>query len=310
MINIKDIFPIGIGTWGIGGYMLKDPAIDHYKQETALIHMLNSGMNFMEANVWYSEGQSVNTLAKAYKNSVKKRSEIFICQAVYVKDKKFDNIEKEVESVLKLFDTDYIDSFQFTTSVFTNFGFEKCAKLVDKLITKNITRYTSITNESSSLLEKYHKQFGDKLFSHEVAYTFENRENETDENGPISYANENNLKTVVFQPLRRNRTALRNWPILVQLSKKYNATQNQIILAWILSKGFLPLTKSETISHIDESIASINIKIEKEDLKRLEDFRVNGYNIPKIDWEKTGDGEDISQLPNIFDEQYDRQNGL
>jgi diketogulonate reductase-like aldo/keto reductase len=307
MINPKDIFPIGIGTWGIGGHMLKDPAIDLYKQETALIHMLKSGMNFMEANAWYSEGQSVSTLAKAYKSSGKKRSEIFVCQAVYVKDKKFDNIEKEVESVLKLFDTDYIDSFQFTTSVFTNFGFERCVKLVDKLITKKITRYTSITNESMSLLEKYHKQFGDKLFSHEVAFTFENRENETDENGPIPYARNKGLKTVVFQPLRRNRTALRNWRVLVELSNKYNATQNQIILAWILSKGFLPLTKSETTSHIDENIASLGIKLEKEDLRRLEDFRVKDYKAPKIDWGKTGVGEDISQLPNIFDEEYDKQ---
>lgn len=307
MIDPKDIFPIGIGTWGIGGYMLKDPAIDLYKQETALIYMLKSGMNFMEANAWYSEGQSVSTLAKAFKSSGKKRSEIFICQAVYVKDKKFDNIEREVESILKLFDTDYIDSFQFTTSVFTNFGFEKCVKLVDKLITKNIIRYTSITNESRFLLERYHKQFGDKLFSHEVAFTFENRENETDENGPVPYAIKKGFKTVVFQPLRRNRTALRNWPILVELSKKYNATQNQIILAWILSKGFLPLTKSETISHIDEHIGSIGIKIENEDLRRLEEFRVEGYKIPKIDWDKTSEGEDISQLPNIFDQEYDKQ---
>lgn len=307
MISKDDLFPIGIGTWGIGGYVLKEPAMDLYKQEKAIIHMLNSGMNFVEANVWYSEGQSVETLAKAFKNSNKKREDVFICQAVYVKDGKFENVEKEVEKVLKLFDTDYVDTFQFTSSVFSNFGFDKCAKLVDKLLSQKTSRFASITNENRELLEKYHKHFGEKLFSHEVAYTFETRENETEENGPIQYATENNIKNVVYQPLRRNRTALRNWSVLVELSKKYKATQNQIILAWILSKGFLPLTKSETISHIEEHIKAIEIRLEKEDIQKLDGFKVNNYKSPKIDWTKSGNGIDVSQLPNVFDEEYDKQ---
>jgi len=161
---------------------------------------------------------------------------------------------------------------------------------------------------SKSLLKRYKEYFGDKLFSHEVSYTFENRENEIDNNGPINYANQNNIKTIVYQPLRRNRTALRNWPLLVELSNKYAVTQNQILLAWIVSKGFLPLTKSETISHIDEHIASLNIKLSNEDLQRLEDFRIQNYQVPQIDWYKTGNSLDVSQLPNVFDEEYDKQN--
>lgn len=308
MLDPKDIFPIGIGTWGIGGYVLNEPATDLYKQEKAIIHMLNSGMNFMEANMWYSEGQSAHVLANAFKNSNKKRKDIFICQAVYVKDGKFEKVEEEVENVLKLFNTDYVDSFQFTTSVFTNFGFNKCVSLVNKLLTKKLSRYVSITNENRDLLEKVHKEFGTKLFSHEVSFTFENRENETDENGPISYAKKNKIRTVAYQPLRRNRTALRNWPVLVELSEKYGVTQNQILLAWIMNKGFLPLTKSETVSHIDEHIEALNIKLESDDIKRLENFKVESYDPPKVDWEKTGKGIDVSQLPNVFDEEYDKQN--
>ena len=84
MINKKDIFPIGIGTWGIGGFMEKDTNVDFAKQEKALTYMFDKGLNLVETNMWYSQGASVDILSKAFKNSSKKRDDIFICQAVYL----------------------------------------------------------------------------------------------------------------------------------------------------------------------------------------------------------------------------------
>ena len=174
------------------------------------------------------------------------------------------------------------------------------------MLSKNIFRYTSITNEDLDLFKKYHKYFGDRLFSHEVCYNFEVRENE--KIGIIPYANQNNIKTVVYQPLRRNRTAIRNWPLLTELSKKYKFSQNQILLAWIVSKGLLPLTKSESIEHIDEHLNALKIKLDASDIESLNEFDIPNYITPEIDWKKSGNGIDVSQLSNIFDEEYDKQN--
>ncbi len=305
MLNRKDLFPIGVGTWGIGGFITKDPNVNLLKQEEAITYMLNQGMNVVEANMWYAQGVAVDVLSKAFKNSRKKRDDIFICQAVYLKTNKLQDTESEVDAVLKLFDTDHIDTLEFTQSVFAEYPFSDIVAIIDGLLKKGKMRFTSITNESPEVLEKYHKYFGDKLFSHEVCYNFEVRENE--KLGSIPYAQTNNILTVVYQPLRRNKTAARNWPLLVALSKKYNVTQNQILFAWIVAKGFLPLTKSETTEHVDEHIASLKIRLDLEDLKRLNEFIVPNYTAPKVDWNKTGDGIDVSQLSNVFDEEYDKQ---
>ena len=205
-----------------------------------------------------------------------------------------------------MFDTDYVDSFQFTGSVFYEFGFDKCVKFIDKLLSKKITRFTSITNENLDLLKKYYKTFGDKLFSQEVCFNFEVRDNE--KLGMIPYGEENNIQTVIYQPLRRNRTANRNWPLLVELSKKYGLTQNQIILAWLISRGYLPLTKSENIEHIDEHLKAMNVNLDQDDINKLNNFNLSNYKSPKIDWNKSGDGIDVSQLSNVFDEEYNKQN--
>jgi len=284
MVSKKDLFPIGIGTWGIGGFAEKDPKADVAKQQKALTYMLNKGMNFVEANMWYSKGMAVDILSKAFKESTKKRDDVFICQAVYLKTNKLQDTESEVDKVLECFETDHIDTLEFTQSVFIEYQFSDVVKVIEDLLRKGKTRFTSITNENPELLEKYHRYFGDKLFSHEVCYNFEVRENE--KLGTIPYAQTNDILTVVYQPLRRNRTANRNWHLLVELAEKY---------------------KAETPEHVDEHLASLNIKLDPEDIKRLNEFVVPNYKSPKIDWNKTGDGIDVSQLSNVFDEEYDKQ---
>ncbi len=42
MIDKKDLFPIGIGTWGIGGYVERDPDNNDEKQVDALRYMLRT----------------------------------------------------------------------------------------------------------------------------------------------------------------------------------------------------------------------------------------------------------------------------
>lgn len=307
-INHKEhkLFPIGIGTWGIGGYMERDNSIDEGKQVDAIAYMLDKGMNFMEANMWYSQGYSVEILSKAFKKSGKKRSDIVICQAIYLKDDKdLESSKKEVQQVMELFETDYVDTLQFSMGSFLRNSFEEITEWIDSLLSEKKIKYTSITNESLDLLKKYHEKYGDKLFSHEVVFNFEVRTNE--KLGIIPYANENDIQTVVYQPLRRNRTAQRNWKLVSELSKKYGKSQNQILMNWIVSKGYLPLTKSETLSHIDEHLEALEFEMESDDIKALNDFIIPNYKEPLVDWNKSGNGVSIDQMSNVFDEEFEKQ---
>lgn len=305
MIKKSNLFPLGIGTWGIGGLAERDVNIDKLKQLRALKYMFQKGMNYVEANLWYSQGYASELLAEAYKKSGIKRENLFLVQAIYLKDQTLQEVEGEIDKLLQLFDTKYIDSLQFTQSTFLGFKFEDICRVVDKVLASKKARFTSITNENLPLLKQYHKRFGDKLFSHEVCYNFEIRTNETE--GITTYAQENNILTVLYQPLRRNRTAKRNWPLLVELSKKYGLTPNQIIISWLINKGFLPLIKSESIVHIAENLEAINHRLEAGDIQRLNDFVPPGYTPLLIDWNKTGNGFRIDQVSNVFDDEYEKQ---
>lgn len=300
MINKKDLSKIGIGTWGIGGFMEPDPQNDDDKQIDAIAYSLNKGINYVETVYMYANGRAVDILSKAVKKSGVNRNNIFITLSIYQKDAKtIQEVQDRIGAFLKTFEMDYIDSVQFTMGIVKDLGLDIVRGLVNELIDSGKTRFTSLTNSSLEFLKEYHLAFGDKLFAHEGVFNFEVRENEN--YGVTSYATQNDILSVVYQPLRRNQTAARNWPLLVELAEKYSKTQNQILLNWIMSKGYFPLVKSSAKEHIDENLASFDFRVDLEDLKKLNEFRVLGYKSPKIDWYDTGEGIKIHQLPNIID---------
>ena len=300
MLNRNNLSKIGIGTWGLGGLVNKDPNNDDKKQLAALQFMFENGMNFVEAGMWPADGHSVFLTSQAFKQSKVPREKVFLTQTVYqFTAENISDVDKELRSYTKLFDTDYVDALQFSIIIIKKLGYEKLVEILKKYLSDGKIRYVSVTNSDLSFLKRFHQEFGNKLFAHEVGYNFEIRENE--EFGITGYAKENGILNVIFQPLRRNRTALKNYPLLVELAQKYNKTQNQIILNWLVSKGFLPITKSDNVDHIKEHLASFDFSLEQKDLDRIERFRVQGYQSPKIDWYRDGDGTPIDQLSNVFD---------
>lgn len=305
MIDINNISKIGIGTWGIGGYMERDDSLDLTKQIHAIEYQLLKGVNLVQANSMYSQGLALDMLGKAINNSKINRENLFIINANYLTNKNLSNINEDIDRVIKQLNTNYVDTFQFRSKAFYDNTFDDCCLAVDQLLKSGKTRFTSITNPSLDLLQKYHKKFGDRLFSVEINHNFEIRSNE--KAGIIDYAQKNNIKIIIYQPLRRNRTANRNWTLLKLLSEKYKVSQNQIILSWLLSKGFYLLTKSDSISHIDENLESCNLSILNDDLQLIEQFVPPNYIVPQIDWEWSGKGVTVDQLSNIFDENYDKQ---
>lgn len=117
----------------------------------------------------------------------------------------------------------------------------------------------------------------------------------------LDYCNKNDIKFLCYQPLRRNRTAKRNYQLLVELANKYNKTQNQIILNWITNeKKMVALVKSTNITRIDENKQALDFKMNIEDYQRLNNFRSEEFDNIKVDWEDNG-GISIDQLANQFE---------
>ena len=253
MIERNDLSKIGIGTWGIGGFVNRDPNNDDKKQLAALRFMFENGLNFLEVGMWPANGHSIFLISQAFKQSNLQRENVFLTQTIYQFNvESISDVEKEFQNFTDLFETDFVDALQFNISTIKKLGYENVIGFLKKYLWHHKIRYVSLTNSDLSFLKKYHQEFGTKLFAHEVGFNFEIRENE--DFGITGYAKKEGILNVVYQPLRRNRTAKKDYPLLMKLAQKYKKTQNQIILNWLVSKGFFPITKSENVEHIKEHL--------------------------------------------------------
>ena len=82
--------------------------------------------------------------------------------------------------------------------------------------------------------------------------------------------------------------------------KKYNKSQNQILLNWIIKEKKLnTIIKTTTLENIDSNLDSLDFILDTEDLKILNDFQDKRFNDIQIDWKNQG-GITIDKLASQF----------
>ncbi len=288
MICKKDIFPIGIGTWKID-YENFNNDID------ALVHSYNKGQNYLSLYMLYNNGEVVRQM-KSFIDRVD-RDKLFINVNLEPTIEKVEDVEKQLNEYLEILNIDYVDSLQIHGYFVSKLPLVNVYKEIERLVDIGKVRYIGISNVNLEELKKVNEEV--KIDFFEGVYNLECKIYE--DSGVLEYCEENGIGFICYQPLRRNRTAMRNYDVLVELAKKYNKTQNQIIINWIVKeKNILPLIKSTNIERINENLSAIDFEMEKEDYQKLNEFRNKDFDNIEIDWYCKG-GVTIDQLANQFD---------
>lgn len=284
----EEIFKIGIGTWKID-YENFDNDLD------ALIHSYKRGENYLSLYMMYNDGKIVRQMKK-FLDKVD-RNKIFINANLEPSIEKIEDVEKQLDEYLEVLNIKYVDSLQVHDPFVSKIPLLDTYKEIKKLVEKGKVRYIGISNVNLEQLKEINDNV--KIDFFEGVYNLECKTYE--DIGVLDYCREKGIKFICYQPLRRNRTASRNYPVLVELAKKYNKTQNQIILNWIINeKSIMPLIKSTNIERINENIDSIDFRMDEADYEKLNEFRSKEFDDVEIDWYDNG-GILIDALPNQFE---------
>jgi len=288
MILKEELFPIGIGTWKID-YENFDNDID------ALVHSYNMGQNYLSLYMLYNNGEVVRQM-KSFIEKVD-REKLFINANLEPTIEKIEDVEKQLNEYLEILNIDYVDSLQIHGYFVFKLPLVQVYKEIKRLVEIGKVRYIGISNVNLEQLKEVNEEV--KIDFFEGVYNLECKIYE--DNKVLEYCKENGIQFICYQPLRRNRTAMRNYDVLVRLAEKYNKTQNQIIINWIVKeKNILPLIKCTDINRINENLSAINFTMEEVDYKRLNEFRNKDFDNVEIDWYCKG-GVTIDQLANQFE---------
>lgn len=284
----EDIFELGIGTWKI------NPE-DFDKDLEALLYSYKNGQNYLGLYMMYNDGEVVRSM----KNFIEQvdRKKLFICATLEPIIEKKEDVEKQLNQYLNELNLEYVDVLQIHGKFISKIPLIEIYREIKKLVEKKKVRYIGISNVNLEELKEIDTEV--KIDFFEGIYNLECKVYEDIK--VLDYCNHHDIKFVCYQPLRRNRTSNRNYEVLVNLSKKYGKTQNQIILNWITKhKKILSLIKSTNIERIKENLEALNFEMNEEDYQRLDAFRNKEFDNIEIDWDWNG-GVTVDQLANQFE---------
>lgn len=267
LISERTIPVLGYGTWLIGGdHNGKNPNNDDEGQINSVRFAIENGLRLIRTAHNYADGYCEELVGRAIKPY--NREKLFLVSAANQKfavDK--DSIIKIAQNSLKSLKSDYFDLFIIgainpATSV---------KSILDGLMwlkENGFTKEIGVSNYRLPELKAAHEYLKDNLVYSEMHYNLIVREPEIC--GALEYCQNNNIALSAYRPLQLGQLSKPGIVILDGMAKKYNKTQSQIALKWLISKkGVITMMKALKPEHILNSIDLFDWEMTKEDLDKL-----------------------------------------
>ena len=261
---------IGLGTWTIGGGNEADTTYDK-EDISAMRTAIKLGITHIDTAEAYAQGHTEELVGRAIGGF--DRKSLFITSKVSPEHLSYDDILASEKGSLQRLNTDYIDLYLIHAPN-SDIPIQETMKAMDSLVEQKLIRCMGVSNFSVEQIKEAQKYTKNKIVANQIEYNLlvrnEGRVTNDMESKIIPYCQENNILIIAWRPLAKGELAKPGLRILDELVKKYNRTQSQIAINWLISKkGIVTITKSTKVEHLKENLGAIGWKLKQEDIDRL-----------------------------------------
>jgi len=247
------------------------------KQTTinSIIIALQTGYRIIDSSINYNNYECVG---EAIRRSGIPRKEIYlICKGS-------GNKQEIDDSIVKIFNCrkqdigkgyNYIDLYLIHHPVFNEeIGFENWNILKQQKDEETVLNI-GLSNVYINQLNKLKELVDDKriIMPHvlEIEIHIYCQEKET-----VDWCDENNVIVIAQSPLGyANIGMLLDISEVKEIAQKYQITESQLLLAYTINRDIIPIPSSRSLKHIEENFEALNIKLEEEDMIKLESLNTN-----------------------------------
>lgn len=242
---------LGLGT--MGGNNKR--AVEAYSEA------IKMGYRFIDtAQIYMNE----KTVGKAIAQSGIPRDDLIVCSKVFILNFTYDKVKRSIKKSLKKLGLDKVDIMYIhvPTRVYKKRKAE-ILKAFGELIDEGKVGYLGVSNFNIKLMEEVLE-----INSKPIPVNQVEMHPWLQQRKLLDYLNEKNVKLVSFHPVLRGKG---NQVLeLLEIAKKHGVSTSQVSLAWIISKGAIPIPKSTNIEHLKDNFEAQNLKLDEEDIKKID----------------------------------------
>lgn len=295
---------IGLGCMGMTGFEEADTyGKSDEKEAVATIHRsFELGGNFLDTADLYGPLKNEQLIAKAIG---KKRDQYIIAtkfgweiddhnKITWAINGKKDYVKKAVERSLKNLNTDYIDLY-YMHRLDKNVPVEETVGAMSELVKEGKVKYIGLSEVSSETVKRAHQVHPVTAVQSEYSLF----ERTAEEKGVLKTLQELGIGFVAYSPLGRGflsgqiktvddlpehdfRRAIprfqgdyfqKNIELVEAIEKmaaEKDITSSQLALAWIMSKGIVPIPGTKRRKYVEQNIASASVELSENDIRKLE----------------------------------------
>jgi len=306
---------IGLGCMGMTGFEQGNMYGKADEQEAiATIHRsLELGGNFLDTADLYGPLKNEQLIAKAIGSN---RNKYLIAtkfgweiddnnNVTWAINGKKAYVKKALERSLKNLNTDYIDLY-YLHRLDKNTPIEETVEAMSELVKEGKVGYIGLSEVSSETIKRAHAVHPITAVQSEYSLF----ERTVEERGVLQTLKELGIGFVAYSPLGRGflsgqirtiddlpeddfRRAIPRFQeahfyknielvkAIEVLAEEKNVTSSQLALAWIMSKGILPIPGTKRRKYLEQNLAATTIQLSEADLSKLESIVPLGTNTGK-----------------------------
>ncbi len=269
----KKLFPIGIGTWNIGGtfnpndptskYKGAEPSYENEQEEVeAIRYSIEKGQNHIDCAELYGAFHTDEVVGKAIAGL--NREDLYIADKLWKTSVGNGLVRPTVEKMLKKLGTDYLDML-YIHAPWEEIDWHEAIPQIDELIDEGVVKDFGVSNFNVADMEKARKIAKHPIVANQMNYNVLYKD-EVNKEFKI-YLIENNIQLVAYQPIKRQ--AVLDNETIQAIADLHSSTPAQIALAWLIAQNALPIPKAVNKKHIDENVEAVAIKLTDEELGAL-----------------------------------------
>ena len=240
---------LGLGTWMITGKTCTD----------SVLNGLDIGYRLIDtAQVYGNEAEVGNALTST---SVP-RKDYLLATKIFITKLGPKKLHKAFKESLKKLQTDYVDILYVHWPVMT-YNPKKTLPAMNELVKEGAVKHIGVSNFPIQRMQEAIEISETSILVNQV------------EMHPLlrlqklhKFNTENGIQTVAYSPLGRGKI----WdnPILIEVAQKNQCSVPQVCLAYLMSRGAIPIPKASSREHLQANWDSQKVSLTEEDKAKIE----------------------------------------